>query len=115
MKKISVLILIMIPFISYSQEILLSDNAMKNYGIETFVTDNQTVTLPRSALVVSRSDYFIYLKKGDGFVEQQIYPTSVNKTSFTFKLDSMEKREFVTKGSPYLRIIILNGLEPAAE
>lgn len=115
MKKISFIILMMIPLLSFAESIELSKNAMKNYGIETTVTDKKDVTLPRSALVVSRDEYYIYLKSGNSFEEQQIFPTKVTKDIVSFKLDTVKEREFVISGAPYLRIIFLSGSEEAAE
>lgn len=115
MKKISFIILMMIPLFCFAEGVELSQNAMKNYGIETAVVNKKDVTLPRSALVVSRDNYFIYVKNGNSFEEQQIYPVKVTKDIVSFKLDTAEEREFVTKGAPYLRIIFLNGSEEPAE
>lgn len=115
MKKISFIILMMIPLFSFAEGVELSQNAEKNFGIETAVINSKNITLPRSALVVSRDNYFIYLKNGNSYEEQQIYPSKVTKDTVHFQLDTAEEREFVTKGSPYLRIIFLNGSEAAAE
>lgn len=117
MRKISIviLILILIPFLSFAEGITISNNAIKNYGIETTITDKKEVVLPRSALVVSRDNYFIYLKNGDSFEEQQIYPVKVTKDSVTFKYDTVKEREFVIQGAPYLRIIFLNNNDSGAE
>lgn len=115
MKKISFIILMMIPLLSFAEGVELSKNAIKNFGIETTVTDKKDVTLPRSALVVSRDEYYIYLKNGNSFEEQQIFPKKVTKDIVSFTFDTVKEREFVTNGAPYLRIIFLNGSEEAAE
>lgn len=108
MKKISIIILILIPLFSYAKEVTLSDNAVKTYGITTIKTNQKSVTLPRSAIVVSRDNYFVYLKNKNSFEEIQIHPSKVTKDKVTFQLKTNEEREFVTNGSPYLRIIFLN-------
>lgn len=115
MKKISLILILLItaPLYSYSKEITISQNAMKNYGIETVVVNKKVITLPRTALVVSRDDYYIYLKNGSAFEELQIYPTSITKDKVVFKLDKDAKREIVTKGSPYLRLVFLNDTDSA--
>lgn len=115
MKKISIIIFMILPLLSYGKEIEISDNAVKNYEIETYITDSKNVTLPRSALVVSRDNYFIYIKDRNFFEEIQVYPVKVTKDVVVLKFDTVKEREFVTKGSPYLRIVFLNDTDSEAE
>lgn len=111
MRKISFIILMMIPLLSFAQSVELSKNAEKNFEIKTTVTDKKNVTLPRDALVVSRDEYYIYIKNGNSYEQQQIFPTKVTKDTVSFTLDTVQEREFVISGAPYLRIIFLNGSE----
>lgn len=113
MKKISIILLLFLMMYNYAESIELSGNAMKNYGIKTTVTNGKNITLPRSALVVYRDEYYIYLKNGEEYEEMQIFPTKVTKEIVTFTQDTAEEREFVISGAPYLRIIFLNSDEAA--
>lgn len=97
-----------------SPEIEISAEAIKNYGIEIVKPAQQEIqTLPRDALVMSRGEYFIYEKEGGHFREVEIRPEKIMAEYFVFRdMDFSHGKEYVSRGSKYLRIIFLNNNNP---
>lgn len=98
-------------------EIELSVKAIQNYGITSNIfkiTEGQ-ITLPRSAVVVSKDEFFIYEKEGEHFKQVEVHPTNhVNGTVVFAPEHDDEEHEIVTTGASYLRIVFLSNANPEA-
>jgi len=95
-------------------EIKLSVEAIRNYGIKTIKpAKSKKQTLPRTALVVAKNEYFIYAKDNEHFMEIKIIPLKITGKSVTFQdTDYEADKEYVVSGAKYLRIIFLNNRNP---
>lgn len=113
MKKFSFILALIFSLPVYAQEVELSPAAVKNYGIETSVFEGQTVALPRSALVASRDEYFVYMKDDKHFQELEVHPLEITADFVSIAFETDEEREFVITGAPYLRIVFLSNANPA--
>ena len=99
----------------HETQVKLSEAAIENYGIRTRkVLSGSPITLPRTAVVAFKDEYFIYIKSYDEFREIEASPTMINKDSVTLGAVNLHKdEEIVVSGAAYLRIIFLNHRNPS--
>lgn len=95
------------------KEIKLSDKVVSNYGIETQAIDGAVITVPKSAVVMSRDEYLVYVCDDEHFQEIEIHPTKITSDSVLFKNEN-DAKKIVTNGAKYLRMIFLSNENPDA-
>jgi hypothetical protein len=94
-------------------KIELSNEAIVNYGIQFQQVESiPSITLPKTAIVISKDEYFVYAKKGKHFQEIKIHPTQITDNSISFQNET-DAQEFVITSAPYLRIVFLNNKNPS--
>ena len=94
-------------------EIEMTDTALQTYGIQTQIFAGEEINLPKSAVVQSRDEYFVYKKEGVHFQEIEIHPEEITPETVSFHYHTDEpETEFVISGAPYLRIVFLNHKNP---
>lgn len=94
-------------------EIELSGTAIQNYGITTMTVKGEDITLPKSAVVLSKDEFFIYRQEGKHFQEIEIHPIQITSDTISFEYHTDEpESEFVITGVPYLRVVFLSNKNP---